>query len=291
MINPDSTEEELTQSYFNVLLQHSLDVNVSKNLFKAKSSKLTSINLPETTTSPLFSPKNSPSSVFDRLITDSNRRASTALKLQDYRVMLEQEYENSLLSPVRISKESESNLVLRLITDSERRKNDKIAKEKLKTEENSTKCSVKHSAGKVKEVVNRLFVDKRKKIEKRNELKESKEEKEIAKLKEIREKIHPCRKVNQEAVLKIAQKSTTCKHVKNEAKAPRKSWNEVKLVVNRLYTKGGLRLSIPEGNSKTSISPLKSTRASLLRLDDLDKDDFLISLKARSKLPFPNNKS
>lgn len=296
-MNPESTEEELTQSYFKFLMQHNLDIKGSKNLFDMKNSELTSINLPETTTSPLispvspiFSPKNNHNSVFDRLISDTNRRTSTAIKLKDYRIMLEQEYENSLLSPSRISKETESNLISRLINDSERRKSDKNLREKMKDEANNNKSTVKHSATKVKQIVNRLFVDKRKTIEKRNTLKQSIVEKEINELKEIREKKHPHRKVNKEDILRVAEKPIKCKHVKSEEKLPRKNWNEVKQAVDRLYNKGGLRISIPDASGLALQSPLKTTNMKASKLNEFKTEKFFLCSKGKSKLTSPVTK-
>jgi hypothetical protein len=209
MEKDDSVEEEITRSKFDNLPNYFLNLTPSKGKFRPFDLSLTfhkEKSIPFT----LSSPK---SSVFDRLISDVNRRTTTNLKIQNYRLTLEQEYEKSFLSPARLSKENEKNLLERLELDNERRKENSLKLEKFKEDQKSPKISSKPwPSQKTEEVISRLFTDKRSEYQKREETRCKNIEQENKELKKILQLRHPTRRLDHERINKIAQTSPKCKH-------------------------------------------------------------------------------
>ena len=197
-------EEEVTRSNFALLENHYLDVKGSMGLFGCKMPDLSAITVHETTTQPFFNSKCSSSSVFDRLAADTNRRNNASMMVQDYRLMLELEYENSFLNKDKLSCDRETKLISRLMSDSERRKRNKETAEKLKKVESQCIKGLKWPAEKTDRVVKRLFIDKRGQSTKREEIKKSIEELEIRTFEEIRNARHPRRKVDDEVIKRIS---------------------------------------------------------------------------------------
>lgn len=287
MDDSDSVDEDVTRSNFMFLENHNLDIKGSMGLFKDRLPDLSAIEVHETMTQQLFISKTSSSSVFDRLVSDTNRRANASMKVQDYRLMLELEYENSFLNPVKISRKNETNLITRLLQDSERRKSNKQAVENLKKSQTQITNFIKWPAEKTAEVVSRLSTDKRSQIEKRTEIKNSIFEKELKALDSIRNKRHPRRKLDKDVVGRIlgsASPECKCGEPKQEMKK-KKSWKEINRVVERLHRPSPVRVVINEFSSSKKISPPKLARpvGSPLKGSNLETDDYLMTLKAKGK--------
>ena len=253
-MDDDSVEEEITRTKFDNLPNYFLDFTPSRNKFERLA-----ISLPQSPDKTLALTLPSPKrSVFDRLVHDTNRRTETQVKVKDYRLMLEQEYENSFLSPVRLSKEAENKLMDRLLGDSERRKQNLIELEKRK--QSLSPVSVSHAkwpAEKTEVVVNRLHCDRRDEYKRREQAQSSKIKSEVGKLETIREQKHPKRKVDEERIKKISVKSPKCRHLdeKNEEK-PKKTWKETLTTVNRLHQNSSFKfdqLTTVYKSSRTSI--------------------------------------
>lgn len=196
-------EEEVTRSNFALLENHYLDVKGSMGLFGCKMPDLSAITVHETTTQPFFNSKCSSLSVFDRLAADTNRRNNASMMVQDYRLMLELEYENSFLNKDKLSCDRETKLISRLMSDSERRKRNKETAEKLKKVETQCIKSLKWPAEKTDRVVKRLFIDKRGQSMKREEIKKSIEDLQFRTFEEIRNARHPRRKIDDERMKRI----------------------------------------------------------------------------------------
>lgn len=288
MEDSESIDEDVTRSNFALLENHNLDIKGSMGLFKERTPDLSAIEIHETMTQQFLISKSSSTSVFDRLASDTNRRANASMKVQDYRLMLELEYENSFLNPSKISQTTETSLISRLLLDSERRKNNKEALEKFKISENSKKKFVKWPAQKTTEVVSRLAIDKRHQIEKRAEVKNKILEEEIKRLESIRNNKHPRRKIDRDVMGRILGSiSPDCKFKeKKEEIRPKKSWNEIKQVVDRLHRTSPLKIVMKDFGSVRRISPPKSARpvCSPLRKSNIETDDYLMTLKAKGKV-------
>lgn len=253
-MDDDSVEEEITRTKFDNLPNYFLDLTPSRNKFERLL-----ISLPESPDKTLALTLPSPKkSVFDRLIQDTNRRTETQVKVKDYRLMLEQEYENSFLSPVRLSKEAENKLLDRLISDTERRKQNFIELEKRKQSLSPVSVShVKWPAEKTEVIVNRLHSDRRDEYRRREQAQVSKIKSEIGKLEIIREKNHPKRKLDEERIKKISVKSPKCRHSEEKSEDKRKrTWKETLTTVNRLHKSSSFKfdqLTTVFKSSKTSI--------------------------------------
>jgi hypothetical protein len=273
-MDSDSIEEEVTRSNFMLLENHNLDIKGSMGLFKDKLPDLSAITPYETTTQPFLNSKCSSLSVFDRLASDTNRRANASMRVQDYRLMLELEYENSFLKPLRLSANSESQLISRLLSDSIRRKKNQETLEKLKKSESPCKQFEKWPAFKTDEVVRRLFVDKRSEIKKRDEVKKELEEKQVEILERIRERRHPKRKIDQKVMSRVvASPSPNCKcGISPKSPSPKRKWNDVKDIVEKLHRGSSFK---GFGSARKIHGPRKKSV--------LEADDYLITLKAKGK--------
>ena len=286
MEDSEQVDEDVTRSNFALLENHNMDIKGSMGLFKERMPDLSAIEVHETMTQQFLISKSSSSSVFDRLASDTNRRANASMKVQDYRLMLELEYENSFLNPTRISLKRETSLISRLLLDSDRRKNNKEALENLKNSENSTRKFVKWPAEKTIEVVARLATDKRNQMEKREEVKNKMVEEEIRRLESIRNNRHPRRKIDKKVMERILGSISPRGMERKEEVRPKKSWNEVKKVVDRLHRTSPLKIVIKDfGGVRRRISPPKSARPvfSPSRKSNIETDDYLMTLKAKGK--------
>jgi hypothetical protein len=272
-------EEDVTRSNFAFLLNHNLDIRGSMGLFpdKAAVQDLSAIDHHDTTQQFLCS-KSSSASVFDRLVQDTNRRSYASKKVNDYRLQLELEYENSFLSQARLSRTCESDLLTRLIQDTQRRFRNYELIENFKKEKEAVKESIKWPLNKTMQVVNRLAWDKREQASSRENLKKTIEEQEVQILQKIRDSKHPKRPINQEIMKRItASCSPTCKHVEKQRE------KSLKIVIP--YS--------PE-TKKTPVRQKSITRfqTSPRRKANPDTDDLLMKIKANGgRYKRPNAKS
>lgn len=294
-------EEDVTRSNFAFLLNHNLDIRGSMGLFpdKAAVQDLSAIDHHDTTQQFLCS-KSSSASVFDRLVQDTNRRSYASKKVNDYRLQLELEYENSFLSQARMSKTCESDLLTRLIQDTQRRYRNYELIENFKKEKEAVKESVKWPLNKTMQVVNRLAWDKREQASSRENLKKTIEEQEVQILQKIRDSKHPKRPINQEIMKRItASCSPTCKHVeksREKSLTSTKSSRCIKEVIDRLHKTSPIKIIIPYSpeKNKTPVRQKSITRfqTSPRRKVNPDTDDLLMKIKANGgRYKRPNAKS
>lgn len=267
MYESDNIEEDVTRSNFAFLLNHNLDIRGSMGLFpeKPRTSEISAIE-PHDTTRPYLYSKSSSSSVFERLVIDSNRRSFANRKISDHRLMLELEYENSFLSQAKLTKSNEEQLISRLVCDTNRRQNNYEAIEKLKKTQELESCEKKTwPVEKTNALINRLAADCRTRQSERENVKKSIVESEIKQLQRIRQEKHPRRKLDEEVLKRVTSSvSPECKHRKKSPGKPLKvtgSPAKIEKIVERLHKKSPLRLHLPYGSE--------------------EMDDYLMKLKAK----------
>ena len=286
----DNIEEEVTRSNFAFLLNHNLDICGSMGLFphKLSATDISAIERRDSTQQFLHS-KSSATTVFDRLITDSNRRTYASKKVNDYRLMLELEYENSFLSQAKLSKASEEALISRLVEDTNRRSRNSETIENLKKsqEMSSERESFRWSARETSRVVSRLSADTRDKFKERDRVKKNLLEEEIRFFESIRTAKHPKRKINKEVFERIISPisrsiSPRCKRAMKEGGGPvRVCGSPVRIqgVVDRLHKSSPLKLYIPYSKERER-SLERGKRASPRKYINEDVDDYLMKVKA-----------
>lgn len=277
-------EEEVTRSNFAFLSNHYLDVKGSMGLFRDKSTvqDLSAIDHKESTQQ-FYHSKTSSKLVFDRLIQDSNRRSYATKKIEDYRLMLELEYENSLLSQPRFNKSAQEELVSRLMLDSQRRQRNKEVIQKFKSEQESLVESFKIPLEQTTKIVARLAVDSRSKYLQRESLYQKIKDKAIMILDKIRTQKHPKRKLDPDVIQRITSTSPNCKHTHADPRPSSKSLTKssLKEVLDRLHKKSPLKIYIPYSPSpKKKPSRTKSARKPITNRSNLEDDDYYLRLKA-----------
>ena len=283
MDDTENIEEEITRTNFTYFLDHCLTIKGSMGLFpeKVQGPDISAIEHHDTSQQFLHS-KSSSTSVFDRLVSDTNRRTGASKKVNDYRIMLGLEYENSFLSQAKLSRANEDNLLTRLVLDTQRRYQNYEILDNYKKAKEKPKEFPKFPQEKTNEIVSRLFVDSRQKIEERQNVKKQILEEEIKLLKNIRNQRHPRRELNKDIIDRITTSSSPsrCKHLQNSNEVTIRSSKSVKKirdVVDRLHKSSPLKIHIPyKSENHREQNRMNDIRK---KIND-DYDDYLIKFKA-----------
>ena len=277
-------EEEVTRSNFVFMVNHNLDVKGSMGLFpdKITTSDISAIERHDSTQQ-FYLSKSSTSSVFDRLVQDTNRRTMAGKKVNDYRRMLQIEYENSFLSQAKITRDKEENLLTRLIEDTKRRCRRYEALKELKQQTESPPRSVKWPINKTQQVVSRLSVDSRQRFLHRESLLKNIEDEEAKIFQKIRDQRHPKRGLDFDVFHRITGlASSSCRHssVSQEVIKSAKSAKDMKNLVERLHKRSSLKLFVPYLSPENS-ARTKSSKRSPSPKKKIDVDDYIMKLKEK----------